>query len=213
MKNPYTENRRRPDKAASYDTKYEREIHKRVSNWREKRLLSALLDATGRHARLLDVPCGAGRLSGILAGHADAVYEVDHSREMLKLCRRNACDHAPRLAEASVFQLPFADRAFDLVVSIRLSHHIPAREGRLDHLRELFRASRRFVLVTFFGEESVKNRMRNLWRKLGSGKRAKYALRLGEVEALAREHGFRIVTARGLSPVFSGHIFTLLERK
>jgi SAM-dependent methyltransferase len=212
MKNPYTENRRRPEKAASYDTKYERQLHKRISNWREKRLLGALLQETGRHERLLDVPSGAGRLSGLLALRAEKVYEVDHSREMLKLCRRNAAGYEPRLAEASVFQLPFKDGAFDLVVSIRLSHHIPARDGRLDHLRELFRASRRYVLVTFFGEESLKNRMRNLWRRLGSGKRAKYALSLREVEALAREHGFRIVRARRLSPVFSGHVFTLLER-
>ena len=104
------------------------------------------------------------------------------------------------------------DGAFDLVVSIRLSHHIPAREARLDHLRELFRASRRYVLVTFFGEESLKNRMRNFWRRLGSGKRAKYTLSLREVEALAKEHRFRIVRARQLSTVFSGHVFTLLER-
>jgi 2-polyprenyl-3-methyl-5-hydroxy-6-metoxy-1,4-benzoquinol methylase len=39
---------------------------------------------------VLDVPCGAGRLSGIIARHADKLYEVDYSREMLHLCRSNA---------------------------------------------------------------------------------------------------------------------------
>jgi SAM-dependent methyltransferase len=208
----YSETRRRQDKAASYDTKYERELHKRLSDRREKRLLGSLLARVGHQERLLDVPCGAGRLSPILARHARLVFEVDYSRAMIELCRQNANGYTPLVAEADVFHLPFADAAFDLVVSIRLSHHIRDHQKRLGHLRELFRLSRRFVLATFFVEESWKNRLRNLGRRLGSGKRAKYALRRDEVAALARECGFRILAARQLSRVFSGHQFTLFER-
>jgi ubiquinone/menaquinone biosynthesis C-methylase UbiE len=159
------------------------------------------------------VPSGAGRLSGIIARHAAKLCEVDYSREMLRLCRRNASGYRPLAAVASVFQLPFRDLAFDLVVSIRLSHHIPDLEARRDHLRELFRVSRKFVLLTFFGEESWKNRLRNLYRRLGGKKRAKLTLSLEDVGDLARKAGFRIVTVKSLSSVFSGHFFTLLERK
>ncbi len=209
----YSENRRKPEKAASYDKKYERQLHKRISDWREKRLLSALLGSTGRHELALDVPSGAGRLSEIIARHTATLCEVDYSLEMLRLCRRNASSYRPLAAVASVFQLPFGDLAFDLVVSIRLSHHIPDLEARRDHLRELFRVSRKFVLLTFFGEESWKNRLRNLYRRLGGRKRAKLTLSLQDVGDLARKAGFRIVNVRSLSSVFSGHFFTLLERQ
>ncbi|MBI4605568.1 MAG: methyltransferase domain-containing protein [Planctomycetes bacterium] len=209
----YSENRKRPERAASYDTKYERELHKRLSSWRERRLVERLLDRVGRCDRALDVPCGAGRLSGLIAEHASRLYEVDYSRQMLKLCRANAGTYRPLVAAASAFQLPFPDRAFDLVVSIRLSHHIPEREARKDHLRELFRVSRRHVLVTFFGEESLKNRLRELYRRLGGRKRSKHTLSRGEVEGLAREHGFEVLDSRVISAVFSGHCFALLERR
>src|SRR6185295_6335600 len=120
--------------------------------------------------------------------------------------------YRPLPAAASVFQLPFGDRAFDLVVSIRLSHHIPDRGARLDHLRELFRVSKRFVLVTYFGEESLKNRLRNLYRRFGGRKRAKLTLGLREVEDTGRGAGFRIKARKSLAPIFSGHFFTLFER-
>ena len=189
----YSENRRKPEKAASYDTKYQKELHKRLSDWREKNLLESLLRKTGIQEIVLDVPCGAGRLSPVIAEHARRLFEVDYSLEMLKLCRKNAVTYTPFTAQASAFQLPFADRTFDLAVSIRLSHHIPDHEGRKDHVREMLRVSKRFVLLTFFGEESLKNRLRNLHRSLGGKKRAKLTLRLSEVEELARGASFRVV--------------------
>jgi len=211
MKITYSENRRRAEKAASYDVKYERELHKRLSNWKEKRLIASLLAETGRLERMLDVPCGAGRLSGVLALHAEKVFEVDYSREMLKVCRRNA-GYAARFAEASVFDLPFGDGSFDMVVSIRLSHHIPDRRARLAHLRELFRSSRRYVLATFFDEKTLKNRLRTLHRKLGGRKRPKHTLTMEEVTRVAEESGFRVLRRRRLSSIFSGHCFTLFTK-
>jgi SAM-dependent methyltransferase len=212
MKITYSENRRRADKAASYDVKYERELHKRLSNWKEKRLIASLLADTGRLERMLDVPCGAGRLSGVLARHAEKVFEVDYSREMLKVCRRNASGYESRFAEASAFDLPFGDGTFDMVVSIRLSHHIPDRAARLAHLRELFRSSRRYVLATFFDENTLKNRLRTLHRKVGRGKRPKHTLTMDEVSRVAEESGFRVLRSRRLSSLFSGHCFTLFTK-
>ena len=46
----------------------------------------------------------------------------------------------------------------------------------------------------------------------GSKKRSKYTLSRQEVEEIAHQHRFRIVRVKSLSPLFSGHFFTLLER-
>jgi ubiquinone/menaquinone biosynthesis C-methylase UbiE len=212
MKITYSENRRRADKAASYDVKYERELHKRLSDWREKRLIGSLLADIGRLERVLDVPCGAGRLSGVLGRHARTLFEVDYSREMLKVCREKPREHEARFAEASAFDLPFGDGTFDMAVSIRLSHHIPDRVARLAHLRELFRISRRYVLATFFDEDTLKHRLRALHRRLGGRKRLKHTLSLEEVESAAGESGFRVLRSRKLSSMFSGHRFTLFVK-
>lgn len=210
----YSENLRRADRAASYNTKYERELHKRISDRREKRLLERILRTVGHQERLLDVPCGAGRLSPVLARFADRVFEVDYSHEILKLCRANAPrgNYTPLLANATALCLPFGDQAFDLVASIRLSHHLPRIEDRLAHARELCRVSRRFVLLTFFGTESIKNRLRSARRLLGSRKRGKFTLHHRDIAAVAGECGFRLRGSWALAPFFSGHYFVVLER-
>lgn len=209
----YSEQRRTREKALSYSTKYDRKLHKRISQWRERRLLDAILRRTGRSERILDVPSGPGRLSGIIASHGEKVFESDYSVEMLKLCRIRAREYEPILAAATAFQLPFRPRAFDLVVSIRLSHHIPDRSGRLEHLREMMRVARRFVLATFFGEETLKNRLHELGNRFRRVKKnPKLTLRRTEVRDLAREEGFRTVCCKSLSSLFSGHHFVLLER-
>ena len=188
-------------------------LGERISKRREKRLLESILARTGANERLLDAPSGTGRLSDVLARHAERVYEVDYSLEMLRLCRENGAAYRPRLAEATALQLPFADRAFDLAVSIRLSHHLPEREARLAHLREMLRVSRRCALITFFDEGSWKNHLREARRRiLASGKRSKYTLRRDEVRSVAAEQGFRVVGFWPLSRLFSGHDFALFER-
>ena len=210
----YSENLQDADKAASYNTKYERQLHKRISDRREKSLLEQIMQVAGHQVSLLDVPCGAGRLSGVLSRYADKVYEVDYSHAILKLCRENGprSGYTPLLANATALSLPFGDRAFDLVASIRLSHHFPEASDRLAHVRELCRVSRRYVLVTFFGTESLKNRLRTVRRMLGSSKRAKYTMHRREVTAVAGECGFRLRGSWALSPLFSGHYFVLLKR-
>ncbi len=198
--------------AASYNTKYERIFHKRISNRRERELLRRLLARIGPVGSVLDVPSGAGRVSDLFYGMGGKVCEADTSLEMLKLLRLKLAAGEQRLSAASVFHLPFRDRAFDLVASIRLSHHIADREGRHWHLRELMRVSRRHVLVSFFDAGSLKNRLRELSRRLGSKKRGKHTLSRAEVLEAARPLGFEAAGFFRLSAFFSGHTFALLQR-
>ncbi|MBE1583354.1 class I SAM-dependent methyltransferase [Nonomuraea angiospora] len=93
--------------------------------------------------RVLDVGCGTGYLSRIVApvvtpsGH---VTGVDPSPAMIDYATR----HAPAnctYVEGEGQDLPFPDGSFDLVISSLAVHHIPA-EARPGALRQMFRVLR-----------------------------------------------------------------------
>jgi ubiquinone/menaquinone biosynthesis C-methylase UbiE len=131
--------------AAAYRTKYARSFLRRISSGREVAIVRRLLARAGPARRLLDCPCGAGRLLPALRGAAERVTAADLSPEMIR-----EAHGAGRAAfvQASAFRLPFADRAFDVTVCHRLVHHIPA-ESRAAVLAELARVTARALVLSF----------------------------------------------------------------
>src|SRR4051812_39285537 len=106
----YADSRATSEGAASYDTKYDRELHKIISSHFERRAIARALSLLpGPHERVLDVPCGAGRLSPLLAPHAAArrIFEADFSPSMLERCRANAKSYEARLTRVDALSLPF----------------------------------------------------------------------------------------------------------
>src|SRR5262249_14936248 len=130
----YAGSHRRDERAESYATKYDRELHKRISSYFERRVIRRALAVTGaRGAVVLDVPCGAGRLTPLLSAVSSRLVSCDYSPAMLNVFRR---ERGGPCTVGSALDLPFADRAFDVVFSARLSHHIGSDARRADYLRE-----------------------------------------------------------------------------
>jgi ubiquinone/menaquinone biosynthesis C-methylase UbiE len=205
----YAGARRQDERAESYATKYDRELHKRISSYFERRAIRRALAITAVHdATVLDVPCGAGRLTPLLAPVSSLLVSCDYSPAMLRQFRRA---HSRPCFVGSAFDLPFADRAFDVVFSARLSHHIASDERRADYLREVMRISGRWVIATVFDRDSLKNRVREISRRW-SGKRSKHTFARGDLERIARASGFAISAVLPLSRLASGHVFYVLRR-
>jgi len=110
------------------------------------RILRGHLRTTVRPV-VLDVPCGAGRLAGVLATHGRYVG-LDLSPAMLAEARRAGASDA--LLRGEIERLPFADESFDAVVACRLLHHLRAPERVTAVLRELCRVSRGLVVASFW---------------------------------------------------------------
>jgi ubiquinone/menaquinone biosynthesis C-methylase UbiE len=96
---------------------------------RLRRSIADIVDAQAGDA-ILDVGCGTGDLALILAGRVGAqgrVVGIDASPEMIARAQHKARRaHSPvefRLAVAE--ELPFADQAFDRVVTSFVLHHLP----------------------------------------------------------------------------------------
>lgn len=197
--------------AASYNTKYERHWYKRLTTWREYRVIRKCLGITGPQDRILDLPSGCGRLFRALLPHGKRFVEMDVSLEMLKFARRNLAEWGPSLATASAFQIPLRDQAVDLSFSARLFHHVPDRRERHQYIRELCRVSRKWVVMTFFHTWSLKNILRMIRRPFNR-KKPKVTMTTGELREVARSAGFEVVRTIPLFRLASGHHYAILRR-
>ena len=202
--------------ARAYRDDYSNKVHRKLSDELERKILARYFDRIGPVDTMLDCPCGAGRLLCFFQSRAKKVYEGDWSQTMLRLNREDHRDGASNrdgvaYVRCSALEIPFPDRQMDLVVSIRLSHHLEKVTDREDHLRELFRVADKAVIATWFSATSLKNRLRQLRVKL-VGKRPKNTLHTARVRTIAAECGFRMVGRTPLSRLSSGHVFGLFLR-
>jgi SAM-dependent methyltransferase len=81
-----------------------------------------------RDLRVLDLGCGSGLNSLLLAFRGAHVVGVDISADLLTQALTrfevNAAPQEPRFVASSAHALPFADGSFDLVVGIAILHHL-----------------------------------------------------------------------------------------
>jgi ubiquinone/menaquinone biosynthesis C-methylase UbiE len=98
----------------------------------------------GRSGRVaLDVGCGNGRHTELLADRAETAVGVDVSRGLLDEASARARDRG--FADATAFvhgdaaALPVRDDAVDLAVYVAALHHLSPRDARIESLTELAR--------------------------------------------------------------------------
>lgn len=197
--------------AAAYKRDHERKLHRRLSTRREHRIFARFLRDQTANQLVLDLPAGHGRLFPLLRGPNARVIEADWSGSMLTLNRRDHEGDAHGYLRCCALDIPLPDRAVDVAVSVRLSHHFDREADRERHLRELFRVAADRVLVSYFSFHSLKNLLRRLRAPL-DGKRRKNTLRSARVREIAADCGFVPLRATPLSRLASGHVFASFRR-
>lgn len=201
-----------PAGAAQYFDEYDK-LHRKLSDRRERIILERWFARIGPIGTALDLPCGWGRYLGALGRIAGRVIEADYSRDMVKSARGRGGEPVPAGLRCYGHEIPLRDRAADLVFSMRLNHHLVDPSVRREHLRELFRVSRRWVMFSYFDHASVKNLLRRARTAAGlTRKPPKSTLQRPAVRALAAEGGFRVVEDPWLFVIGSGHRLVLGER-
>jgi len=86
----------------------------------------------------LDIGCGNGRHTAVLADAADRAVGLDVSRALLDAAADRVGDRAPFLL-GDAARLPVADDCVDLAVYVATLHHLPSAADRRTSLDELGR--------------------------------------------------------------------------
>lgn len=162
-----------------------------IDAW-EKEIVGTLLRDHPRDQPLLEVAAGTGRFSLNLARQGFVVVAVDSSREMLGQLEKTArADALPiTCVYADALQLPFPDRAFQTVLSLRFVWHF---EDMGVVVRELARVSRGDVVFDSINRASLASLTAPIANHL--------VYRTLHTELATRRRSHDIVAASGLVPV------------
>jgi SAM-dependent methyltransferase len=104
----------------------------------------------GSIARALDLGCGGGHVCYRIAPHVAEVVAVDLSPQMLETVLRNAAVRGLQnvtSVESAAEELPFANGAFDLVISRFSAHHWRDFESGLRQARRVLAPEGRAVFI------------------------------------------------------------------
>ncbi len=159
--------------AASYDEHRFSGVLGRLKNWRDQRLVEKAVKRAGHVERILDVPCGTGRLIRSLTSRVSHSVGADVSLDMIECSRLSAPAKEGGLkglleyVQCDAKYLPFGNDSFDVVMSGRFLHHLfnVSQSDRVQVIKEFARVSRRWVLGDFniqYGLKYYINRARGV---------------------------------------------------
>lgn len=124
-----------------------------LRNYREKAVVSQILDFVEEGSVLLDCPCGNGRWFKLLCEKAESIVAIDISHSMIEVARINAkivelAGLHVRVLRGDAEGLPLEQESVDYVYSFALMKHL-RRTVKCKMLREFARVCRKGVICSF----------------------------------------------------------------
>lgn len=111
----------------------------------------------GRCADVLEIGCGAGEFSRLLARRAGRVVAVDLSPRMIRLARERSKPHTNvEFVNADVMSYQLPDGQFDCVATLTTLHHLPA-EAALRKVRKALRPGGVFVCLDLYRRDGLRD--------------------------------------------------------
>jgi 2-polyprenyl-3-methyl-5-hydroxy-6-metoxy-1,4-benzoquinol methylase len=192
---------------------YEAENSSAFQTCRRELTLELLQELERRRplARVLDVGCGVGQITGLVASAfpAASVYGVD--RSVSAIARAAEQRGAVQFAVADAYELPFAPESMDAVVCNNLWEHVPDPSRLLSELGRVLRRDGGLVVST-----PSRYRLENLARVLQGktvvlmSKHHVTEYTVGQMNELLGFGGFQIISRR--SRVATPPLLTMKDR-
>jgi ubiquinone/menaquinone biosynthesis C-methylase UbiE len=181
----------------------------------EMRLVDRAFKLIPKAHRILDLPCGGGRVTVHLAKQGYNVSSADLSEAMLTITRENVASNGFKcpVERQDIEKLTYADSAFDSVISFRLFHHFPNPEIRQRAVNELCRVAKHFVALSYFSPASLTSVKRGLRAAMGGRKSDKHPTPLSELKRYFAKAGFRLVKDFARVPIIHTLHLAVFERQ
>lgn len=98
-------------------------------------------------SRVLDIGCGTGEFSRLLAERADRVVAIDLSPKMIEVAQQRSKQHTNiDFQVADILKWEFPVEQFDAIVSIATVHHLPL-ENLLPNLKAALKPGGKLAIL------------------------------------------------------------------
>ena len=113
-------------------------------------MIQTALGGQALSGEILELGCGNGTYSEILAEKAGKLYVTDISQRMISVCRQRLghLNHVV-IEQQDCFQLSYPEKTFDAVVMANLLHVIPDPEKALRESRRVLKKNGTIIIVSF----------------------------------------------------------------
>ena len=182
---------------------------------REQRVIADFVAAL-RPSKVLDIPCGTGKLAAVFAARGCEVIAADISAEMLEIAGHEYQRAMPGRASWEVCDVEqvasrYAGAGIDTVVCLRLMHRLPA-DVRSRALDAIARVAPNAIIS--FGISSPYHRARRRLRNLVF-RRKNRPLCQDTLHSMREElrRNFEIRGMRRISPLLSEEVVFLLQSR
>src|SRR5687768_6445043 len=109
----------------------------------------------GRCGRVLEIGCGTGEFSRLLAARAESVLAVDLSPRMVRLARERSGAHPNvEFVNADAMSLELPESHFDCAATLTTLHHLPADDA-LRKIKRSLKPGGVFVCLDLYRRANV----------------------------------------------------------
>lgn len=164
-------------------------------------VIQTTLAAQSLAGQVLELGCGNGTYSTVLARKADRLHATDVSDQMVSVCK-DRLGHLSNVAveKQNCFTLSYPGASFDSVVMVNLLHVIAEPEKAIRESKRVLKTNGEIVAISFTTEgmrfiDKLGMTYRYL-RAFGKPPAASQKLTISKTEAMLKNEGFRIEESR-----------------
>lgn len=199
--------------AERYDRERFSSISGRGFNSLEKSVIRAAFRDVPKTARILDLPCGTGRLASALLESGFSVEGVDISAAMLDVAKRKLHSFGDRFTTrvADVHELAKAEpKRYDAALCARVLMHFPLDE-QIAFLKSVAQLTKGTVVLTQSLSSPYQRFRRSVKKLIGNQPPANYPLTEDDLASLLRGAGLREVRRLRLAALISEAMVVITE--
>ena len=108
-----------------------------------------LLRPVVRHKSVLELATGTGLIAKNIINDASDIEATDASAEMIAAARRGAQSAKLHFSVQDMFNLPYTDGSFDVVIAANALHIVPEPEKALSEIRRVLKDDGVLIAPTF----------------------------------------------------------------